>query len=154
MYLFISILVPLQGQSFNSISDNTWCKLFFSSAPWLLRTRPTSWMNSSVEQEPLWKLFRSFIVNWLLWLRSIRRTIAGTLLVPWKQRSYCKIIHIYLPFSPPLRVWRVAGPAGPGRGWLLHVSLFRRQLPLPGRRCRPLSQPDLLHLPGLMMLSF
>lgn len=49
------------------------------------------------------------------------------------------------------RVWLVAGPPGPGRGRVLHVSLPRRQLPLPGRRCRPLPQPDLLHLPGLMM---
>lgn len=52
---------------------------------------------------------------------------------------------------PPLRVRLVAGPAGSGGGRLLHVSRFRRQLPLPGRRCRPLPQPDLLHLPGLMM---
>lgn len=52
---------------------------------------------------------------------------------------------------PPLRVRLAAGPAGPGGGRLLHVSMLRRQLPLPGRRCRPLPQPDLLHLPGLMM---
>lgn len=53
----------------------------------------------------------------------------------------------------PFRIWHVAGPAGPGGGRLLHVSLLRRQLPLPGRRHRPLPQPDLLNLPGLMMAT-
>lgn len=54
-------------------------------------------------------------------------------------------------FFPSVRVWLAAGPAGSGGGRLLLASLPRRQLPLPGRWCRPLPQSDLLRLSGLVM---